>query len=297
MLSILIPVYNYNAHPLVKELYKQALNCNVLFEILVYDDASKSSFNIENEKINLLKNCTFLSNEKNLGFSSNRNRLVSKSKYKNLLFLDGDSIVIDANYIQKYIKSISENIDVIYGGRIHPNSVTDTNKRLRWKYGKFIEDKIANVRSKKKYICLMFNNTLIKKKAFNLIKFDPITNKYGHDDTLFAYKASLLNLKVDHIDNAVMHGDIDTNEFFLKKTETALENIFLLYNTHKISHKFVRLLLLYNVIEVLKLKGFVAFLFEIIKQILRSQLLSKNPSLVLFKIYKIGYLCTLKTPN
>ena len=56
MLSILIPTYNYNVVPLVLELHKQCLECEIDFEILCQDDASKLFFE-ENKKINGLKLC------------------------------------------------------------------------------------------------------------------------------------------------------------------------------------------------------------------------------------------------
>jgi len=64
---------------------------------------------------------------------------------------------------------------------------------------------------------LMLNNTLIKKVCFNLIKFDTNIIKYGHDDTLFAYQVSKLQLHIEHINNPVQHGDIDSNDIFIKK--------------------------------------------------------------------------------
>ncbi len=39
MLSILIPVFNYNIYPLVSEL-QQAIIENIVFEIITIDDAS-----------------------------------------------------------------------------------------------------------------------------------------------------------------------------------------------------------------------------------------------------------------
>jgi hypothetical protein len=40
MLSILIPIYNFNAVPLVKELQKQCMECDLEFEIICIDDCS-----------------------------------------------------------------------------------------------------------------------------------------------------------------------------------------------------------------------------------------------------------------
>ncbi|WP_166967636.1 glycosyltransferase family 2 protein [Yeosuana marina] len=293
MLSILIPTYNYNVYPLACQLEKQALNTNITFEIICFDDGSKSSANIENEKINQLNHSKFIALNDNIGLSNNRNALAKASKYEYLLFIDGDSILHDNEFILRYIKVLESNPDVIYGGRIHPDSV-EPNRKLRWKYGKFIEDKSASIRKKNPYKTLMFNNTFIKKKCFNAIKFNPEIKKYGHEDTLFAYDANLSKLNVTHINNAVMHGDIDNNETFINKTERALVNILILYNNHKISHKFVKILWLYDIMGSLKLNGVMAFLFDFIKQNLKKQLSSKNPSLILFEIYKIGYLCSLK---
>ena len=39
MLSILIPVYNYNVLPLASELVKQFNSCGITFEIIFLDDA------------------------------------------------------------------------------------------------------------------------------------------------------------------------------------------------------------------------------------------------------------------
>jgi glycosyltransferase involved in cell wall biosynthesis len=64
MLSILIPIYNYNAYPLVKELHSQCLEATIDFEILCQDDFST---NIQQKEINTLENCRFSRNETNLG--------------------------------------------------------------------------------------------------------------------------------------------------------------------------------------------------------------------------------------
>jgi hypothetical protein len=63
MLSILIPIYNYNAYPLVKKNCR-SLEAKIDFEILCQDDFSK--YLQENQEINTLENCRFR-NETNLG--------------------------------------------------------------------------------------------------------------------------------------------------------------------------------------------------------------------------------------
>lgn len=294
MLSILIPTYNYNIYPLVQELESQALKANIVFEIICIDDGSFSILNEENQKINALTNCQFIENKKNIGLSNNRNELAKKSQYENLLFIDGDSVIIDNQFVERYLKALTEDIDIVYGGRVHPESINDLNKQLRWKYGKLIEDKTAETRKKNIYKTLMFNNTLIKKSCFNLIKFDKTLIKYGHEDTLFAYQVALSKLQVNHIDNPVKHGDIDDSDTFLKKTENGLANLYYLFKSKKITSKFVKILKFYQLIRTLKLQSLLNYLFKKFEDKMKRQLTSSNPSLLIFKLYKIGYLCSLK---
>ncbi|RZJ74146.1 MAG: glycosyltransferase, partial [Flavobacterium sp.] len=197
MLSILIPTYNYNVFPLVSSLYGLCAESGTAFEIIVCDDGSGSPLNNENEKINTLPNGRFIALQNNVGLSENRNTLAREAQYENLLFIDGDSIIIEPKFIINYLNSL-ENSDVVYGGRVHPEKIDSPTRMLRWRYGREVEDKVAEERNKKVYRSLLFNNALIKKEAFNKIKFDPELRQYGHEDTLFAYHASLLKLRVTH---------------------------------------------------------------------------------------------------
>jgi glycosyltransferase involved in cell wall biosynthesis len=293
MLSILIPVYNYNVSSLAKALHKQCLECKIEFEIICQDDGSNSELNKDNEKINLLENCFFVSLTKNIGLSSNRNLLASKAKYPNLLYIDGDSVVVNKNYIQNYLDNIQSS-DIVYGGRIHPVTVASTEQKLRWKYGKFIEDKTASQRNLATYKTLMFNNTLIKKKCINQIKFDSSLTKYGHEDTLFAYEVSKSNFQVKHIDNAIEHGDIDQSPIFISKVKNSLNNLVLLDQQNKINPDFVKILGFYYSLKKLKLVLPGNIFFKIFNKVLFKQLCSQNPSLFLFNLYRISYICSLK---
>ncbi len=290
MLSILIPTCNYNVYPLACQLEKQALNTNITFEIICFDDGSQSSANIENEKINQLNHSKFIALSDNIGLSNNRNALAKASKYEYLLFIDGDSILLDNKFILRYTKVLESNPDVIYGGRIHPDSV-EPNRKLRWKYGKFIEDKSASIRKKNPYKTLMFNNTLIKKNCFNAIKFNPEIKKYGHEDTLFAYEVSLAKLKVNHIDNPIIHGDIDINSLFIKKTILGLDNLIIIEKKKLINKDFVRLLYWHNKIKHLKIDYFFIIFYKLFNSSLKKNLNSKTPSLYLFSIFKMCYFC------
>ena len=248
MLSILIPIYNYNVFPLVSELHKQCLESGIAFEILCQDDASFSVLNVENEKVNTLSHCSFVALTQNIAHRANRNSLVEKSNYEYLLFIDGDSNIIHRDYIKKYLSQLN-GFDVVYGGRLHPEKCPSNHQKLRWKYGKFMEDKLANKRKELPYQSLLFNNTLIKKECFNKVGFDKSLIKYGHDDTQLSFQLSLLSSKVNHIDNQIEHGDIDTNYDYYSKTKESVQNLVYLTHENKIDVRFNRLYRLYLTLQ------------------------------------------------
>ena len=296
MLSILIPVYNYNIYPLALELQKQCIECGIVFEILCQDDASQSILNEFNENVNALSNCSFVSLKKNLAHRENRNSLAEQAKFEYLLFVDGDSIIIRDDYINKFISNLYD-FDVVYGGRLHPENCPSKNQKLRWKYGRFIEDKSAENRKKKPYPSVLFNNTIIKKECFNQVKFDTHLKKYGHDDTQVSYQLSLLQAKVNHIENVVEHGDIDINSVYLKKTKESLENLIVLYEAKKIDVAFVKMLRLYDFLRKTKSTFIIAKIHFVLERALVRNLIGNNPNLLLFNWFRIGYLCSKKQEN
>ena len=293
MLSILIPTCNYNAYPLALELHKQCSESKIPFEIIVIDDGSNSQANKENDRVNLLDNAVFIALDENIGLSSNRNLLASKAKFTNFLFIDGDSIVLNPNYIKNYLNAIDSS-EIIYGGRVHPKTTTSFKQKLRWKYGRTVEDKTASQRNLAEYKTLMFNNTLIKKACFTPIKFDPNLKKYGHEDTLFAYQLSLSKYRILHLENAVEHGDLDKSPVFISKVKNSLSNLLLLDKEHKIEPSFVKILSFYHFLKDYKLDFIIRIFYKVFEKALYKQLVSKNPSLFLFDAYRIGYLCSLK---
>ncbi|MEC5166151.1 glycosyltransferase involved in cell wall biosynthesis [Flavobacterium sp. PL11] len=292
MLSILITIYNYNLLPLVEELHRECLKLGIVFEILAQDDASNSIYNIKNEEINLLSHCSYVTLNKNVGYRENKNILVSKSKYDNLLILDGDCILPNTNFIKNYIEQITS-YEVVYGGRIHTNSAPSNNQLLRWKYGKFMEDQTVAQREKNPYGATLFNNTLIKKSVFNAIKFDISFKKYGNDDTLFSFELQKLKVTVKHIENPVQHDDIDTNLVYLQKTKHSLENLKLLYQKNLIPTNYSKMLRLTSKLHRYKITYPLSAFHSLFKNMMEYNLKGNTPSLFVFNMFRLSYFSKL----
>ena len=136
MLSILIPTYNYNIIPLVKALHNQCNSCKIKFEILAYDDGSRSKLNSKNNEINTLGFSTFKALPQNIGRSAIRNLLAKNAQYKTLLFVDAGTFPKHDNFIENYLNYKNE--QVVSGGMTHREPAPETPYRLRWLYTKSV---------------------------------------------------------------------------------------------------------------------------------------------------------------
>lgn len=291
MLSILIPTYNYNIYPLAKELHQQCIKENIDFEILCQDDCSKSEINIENQKINQLDNSNFSIANFNLGRGKNINQLALKSKYEFILIMEADSFPADSKYINKIVTNIKSNTEAIFGGVLYPEKPKVSNKILRWKYGNIREIKSLEHRLKNQYDFTFSWNLLIKKSIFETIKFVEEIHVYGYDDLLFRRKLKEHKISILHINNPLIHVNEEDTDTFLKKCQKASLDAKKMLELHIIQAKDIKLTNTYWVLKKYKLNKIYALIFSLTKSIIEHNLLSKNPSLFLLDLYKLGFIC------
>ncbi len=294
MLSVLIPTYNYNVVPLVLELQKQCLECNIIFEILVFDDGSKL-FLDENQKINSVENCRFEVLEKNIGRSAIRNLLAKKAKFNSLLFLDTDTIPIDNHFIKNYISQINEDEKVVYGGIKYPKEKPKKSQILRWKYGNSREALPVEKRQENPYLSLLTLNFLIHKNIFSTVSFNETIPNLRHEDTLFSYNLKQQKIKVLHIENPVFHLGLDDFEVAIKKENESILGLKYLIDHQLLPTDYVRLSKIAAEIDKLNLNFAFAIFYKITKPYFLKNIASNNPSLFIFDLYRLGNLCNLNS--
>ena len=171
MISILIPCYNYNAYDLVSRLEKECLTLGIVFEIISIDDASFSTLNEVNQKINMLTNCKFFESKKNIGRVANRQLLSQKAQYKWLLYIDVDVKPLNDNFIKVYVNEIKKGFEVVFGGFNYKNIETNN---LRYLFGKSREDVQSVIRNKNPYKYIISSNFLVKKVIFDYVEYQVI---------------------------------------------------------------------------------------------------------------------------
>ncbi len=292
MLSILIPTYNYNAFLLVNEIQKQAKEAGIEFEIICLDDGSKL-FLPENQEINSLENCSFEILKNNVGRSAIRNLLAKKASFDNLLFLDSDTIPVENNFIINYIIHINEEEKIVYGGIQYQKEKPKKSHLIRYKYGNSREALCVKTREENPYLRFLTLNFMIQKSVFEKVNFNETIPNLRHEDTLFSYQLKQAKIPIIHIENPVFHLGLDDFEMAIKKeNESIIALKFLIENNH-IPKNYIGLSRLFYSIQKMKLVFVVAILFRITKPFLLKNLASKNPSLFVFDLYRLGYFSSL----
>jgi glycosyltransferase involved in cell wall biosynthesis len=292
MISILIPTYNYNIIRLVEDLHQQAVDTCVDFEIIVMEDGS-TMFLEENTVVNNVEFCRHIVLKENIGRSAVRNRLADEAKYGHLLFLDCDAEVCSSRFVEKYVSFCKEEC-VVIGGTAYDKNENDPRYSLRLAYGRQREARTALERSNEHtYHNFATFNFLISASLFQQVRFDESIRGYGHEDTLFGHQLHELGSRFIHIENPLIHKGLDDNETFIRKTEEGTHNLFLLYKTGRYPFLADESRLLNTYIRIYKtgLTRLFATTFNIIKPLLHKELCNPSPSLQLYDVYKVLYLC------
>ncbi len=272
MLSVLIPVYNYNVVPLVKKLHQQALLLNIPFEIIICDDASTETFN--NAQLADLSQIKLLFNKQNINIAKTRNRLLAAASFKWVIFIDADVIPTTNNFLIKYWKLRSKGV-FFSGGFSYPKVDNNCNS-LRLLYGEQIEQH-THLRS----CCNIFFNREIVTTLFD----ETIAN-YGFEDTLFYLEVELKN-KITYVNNKVYHYSTDTNSDFLAKTKKACQTLVQLIKDNKLQVDDVQLSKTYNKIASFRLLFILSFLEFFFFKRLQKNLIGNNPKLFYFQWFKL----------
>jgi hypothetical protein len=298
MLSINIPIYNYEVGDLVSQLAEWAEDIQIVYEIRVYDDGSEEPFKLKNCKIAGLPGVVYVELDKNLGRSAIRNKMGFDSKFKYLLFIDADSMPVSEDYLENFIEFTKPNRVICGGTAYKPEKPDEQSKYLRWFYGTNREAISAKTRINKKGFIITSNNFLIEKSVFEKIHFREDLKTYGHEDTLLGYDLFRNGIEIFHIDNPVEHTGLEDSNIFIEKTKTALKSL------HQITHQIlpgdndfvqqVHFLNRYSAITKFLPPVFLRLFYLLFHRLIERNLTGSKPSLFWFDLYKLGFYSTLK---
>jgi glycosyltransferase involved in cell wall biosynthesis len=297
-ISLLIPVFDYDIVALVQSMKSALGKVPELCEILIGDDGSSPEYS---QKYNALEceGVRVIHSKKNIGRAAIRNKLGLEAKGDVFLFVDADAVLTGTAeaYILKWIPMLTD-YKVINGGTLyHDSPPGDPDKLLRWKYGKWKEQRNAAERNKHPHAGFSTFNFLIDKSVFSRIRFNEELKQYGHEDTLFGYQLKKAGIDILHIDNGLLHEGLESNREFLNKTKLGIENLSKLYDIVTDKRAFagtVRILRNYNTLVFFRIARILAGIFIRYRDQMEIRLDSSNISLRLFGFYKICMFCTYR---
>jgi len=297
-ISLLIPVFDYDIIALVHSMKSAMGKVPELCEILIGDDGSSHDYR---EKYKTLEsdNVRVISSEKNIGRAAIRNKLALEAKGDFILFIDADVMLPGTAeaYMLKWLPYMKSS-KVICGGILyHDSAPGDPDKLLRWKYGKWREQKSAAERNKNPHSGFSTFNVLIEKSVFSKIRFNEELKQYGHEDTLLGYQFKKAGIGILHIDNGLMHEGLESNREFLNKTKLGIENLSMLFDKvtdKKTFSETVLLLKLYNRLRYFGITRILAAIFIRYRERMEIRLDSGKISLALFGIYKMSMFSTYR---
>jgi glycosyltransferase involved in cell wall biosynthesis len=297
-ISLLVPVFDYDITALIHGMKSAFGKVPEFCEILIGDDGSSAEFkekyhSLEGEGIRLI------SYERNIGRAAIRNRLALEASGDYLLFIDADTVLPGTAeaYFLKWLPMMSL-YHVICGGMIyHDAPPGDPDKLLRWKYGKWREQRRASERNKNPHEWFSTFNVLIKSSVFSKIRFNEELKQYGYEDTLMGYQLKKAGIEIIHIDNGLIHEGLETNKEFLNKTRLGIENLSRLYDSVTDKRTFaqtVKVLRTYNFLRLFRLTRILSRVYIRYRDKMEIRLESGNISIRLFRLYRVAMFCTYR---
>lgn len=287
-LSILLPTYNDDCTALVKALIQQADSISGLaWELIVADDVSTDRRVIEaNRSIARLPHCQYLPKPTNDGRAAIRNFLVDHARGQWLLFIDADLTVVDGQLVRHFVEAMGS-ADIICGGyRVLPGPQDNLRHRYEWKTRQL---QTAGFRSRHPWANFKVSNTLFRRKVLQSHRFDERFQKYGYEDVLLGKSLQAAGYTIRHIDAPVGFNRFESNDSFVSKTLEAMDTLCAFHD------ELIDLAPILRLAD--RLSGTAAgrllqWLYRHNKSQWLRNLRSAHPSLLVFRLYKLGYLLT-----
>lgn len=295
MLSICVPVYNFDVRQLAGQLSELTKKAGIPVEILFFDDLSKVEIKDKNREISSIQSVKYLELSENIGRAAIRNLLAKSAKYPYLVFIDADSIIPDDSFINRFLSNIY-NAKIICGGTIYHKEPPEQEKLLRWIYGCHREELTPEQRQKKGF-SITTNNFLISRDVMLQYPFRESIREYGHEDTVFGYDLYKAGINILHIDNPVIHSGLESSSEYLAKTRKAIKNLLHVSQNLVTDKEFINHSGLLRIREKVKKTGllkFVGWIFHKSERLLGNHLTGPAPKLWVFDLYKVGYICRLR---
>lgn len=291
MLSILLPLYNRDIRGPLRALHRQAESTGVPFEIWCIEDGSDERYVALNREIAGLTGVYYEALGENIGRSAIRNRLAERSRFEYLLFMDADFQLLREDYLATYLSARAPDAVLVGGSRYPGQRPEEAERYLRWRYGVAREQISLGRRRKLGWKAFTTHHFFLHRRAFERVHFDETLRTYGHEDTLFGAELAAAGFQIRHLENPLMHTEIDPAGVFLGKVADSVANLYRL----KLQGKQIPsgLWKAFEVVRTLRLANALSIAFPFLAPAIRRQLSGRHAQLFFLDLYKLCLLCHL----
>lgn len=274
MVSILIPIYNFDCSSLIGDLNELCVLLSYPCEIIALDDGSDEKFRNVHRQLDYAS-LRYDELPNNIGRAAIRNELVRRATFDILIFMDCDSAIVSKAYLKNYLTAHKKG-SVICGGRVYGDQPSHDMYILHWTYG--------NKRESRERKAFHSNNFMASKEIMIKCPFNENFKHYGHEDTAFGIRLEKLGIRIERIENPVRHLELMTCEEFLRKQYLAIKNIERL----KKDSEELPMVRMAHKLQKWRLDGLFLFVWNNTLPTIKRSLKSGKPSLFLLDVYKLG---------
>jgi len=233
VVSILVPVYNYDVAPLLCRLHEQCLAIaeDPEIEIVAVDDGSTVKFDNRPaaEKLELV---AYHELDENRGRAAVRNYLLRLARGRYVLFLDADMMPDDSDFVRTYFDLAQSDAEIVCGGISYRQYETPDPAASFYLYkSRKTEALPAAARNKAPWRYFFPSNLLIRRDIMKNVKFDERFEGYGYEDIDWGIRLAK-SYRIQHIDNTCTHFGVMHKDQVFRKMRESMENYALLCFLH-----------------------------------------------------------------
>ncbi len=232
-LSILTPVYDHDASPLIAGLARGRVRDRV--EIILLDDGSPDAAVVQALKATASKldlPISIVEGRSNVGRSRARNRLVDLACGGHVLLLDADMIPDADDFLDRWISLIHKAAPAIAFGGFSVSQAPHTRDTALHRFVSIRSDcRRAADRARDPAQFTTTSNLLIRRDVIAAIPFDESFAGWGWEDVEWALRAQAVH-KILHIDNTATHAGLDDEDTLLRKARQGAANYRRLFDKH-----------------------------------------------------------------
>lgn len=295
-ISILIPIFNDDGTRLVGSLVQQAQRIGGLdYEIVIYDDGSTDAHSIDAcNRLCLLPHCRCVHATHSRCRAAMRNAMIGEAKHEWCLMVDARLEPRHHDFLQRYLSAPVGDAGAVCGGVVvdgGDDAEVLYTESLRFRYEKYEErHHSVAMRRQQPYRAFRTTNIMFRRSALQRVPYDESIVGYGYEDVMLGKCLQLAGIRVLHIDNPVAYTSFENNSRYLDKLEEALRT---LHAAAPQLQGFSPLLAAINRLQGCHMLWLVRCWHRLFGSLERRWLSGRRPSLLVLKIYKLGYYATL----